>query len=102
MPSGICKSCGKGQHWTEKCRATIDKWGNTLPKISQGGHLQDPIADKKSFFPQDNLIITAMKADVVRLDNKVESNSIKNSKNLKKGLKMNILANFYRRSKVQA
>jgi excinuclease UvrABC ATPase subunit len=38
----------------------------------------------------------------IKRDNKVEANSIDNSKNLKRGQKMNILTNFYRGSKIQA
>lgn len=31
QPSGLCKRCGKDQHWTNKGRSKRDKQGNILP-----------------------------------------------------------------------
>ena len=31
QPSGICRRCGKGQHWTNKYRSTKDRQGNQIP-----------------------------------------------------------------------
>ena len=31
LPSGLCRRCGKGRHWTNECRSTRDKEGNLLP-----------------------------------------------------------------------
>ena len=30
MPSGLCRRCGKGKHWTQACRSTWDIHGNFL------------------------------------------------------------------------
>ena len=31
LPSGLCRRCGKGRHWTNECRTTRDGQGNPLP-----------------------------------------------------------------------
>ena len=30
LPSGLCRRCGKGRHWTNECRSTRDCQGNPL------------------------------------------------------------------------
>lgn len=47
LPSGVCRRCGKGKHWTNECRSTKDRQGNPLPQSSgnsQRGLMQGPIA----------------------------------------------------------
>ena len=31
VPSGLCRRCGKGSHWTNECRSTRDIHSNPLP-----------------------------------------------------------------------
>ena len=31
QPSGICRRCGKGRHWSNECRSTTDRQGNPIP-----------------------------------------------------------------------
>jgi hypothetical protein len=85
MPSATCKRCGKGQRLAKECRATIDKWGNTLPKNSWGD-LVDMNARPGEFSSTGQLNVTALKTDV-KTDKRAEANSIDNSKNLKGGQK---------------
>ena len=33
LPSGLCRRCGKGRHWTSECRSTRDRQGNFLPLV---------------------------------------------------------------------
>ena len=80
MHSKICQRYGTGQHLTMQYRAKTDKWGNTLPKNSQGVLLQ--VQKQGEFSPSGKLNITALKTDIVRPDNKAEANSIDNLNNL--------------------
>ena len=34
LPSGLCRRCGKGRHWTNECRSTRDRQGNFLPLVN--------------------------------------------------------------------
>ena len=102
MPSRIHKRCDKDLHQTRKYRTT-DKWGNILPKISQGevALLQAPVPNRE-FSSSGQLNTTTLETDNVRPDNKVETNSTNKSKNIRRGQKTNILTNFYKRSKAKA
>ena len=31
QPSRVCRSCGKGQHWTKECRSIRNRQGKPLP-----------------------------------------------------------------------
>ena len=70
----------RSQHLATQYRAKTDKWGNTLPKNSQGVLLQ--VQKQGEFSPSGKLNITALKTDIVRPDNKAEANSIDNLNNL--------------------
>ena len=52
QPSGLCRRCGKGRHWTNECRSTRDKQGNPLPSgNSIGGLSKAPMANVVQSFP---------------------------------------------------
>ncbi|XP_052568117.1 endogenous retrovirus group K member 10 Gag polyprotein-like [Peromyscus californicus insignis] len=54
LPSGVCRRCGKGKHWTNEYRSTRDRQGNPLPQSSgnsQRGLMQAPIANPVQTFP---------------------------------------------------
>ena len=52
QPSGLCRRCGKGRHWTNECRSTRDKQGNPLPSGNTiGGLSKAPMANVVQSFP---------------------------------------------------
>lgn len=52
QPSGLCRRCGKGRHWTNECRSVTDIRGNPLPAgNAQGGLFQAPKSKMVQTFP---------------------------------------------------
>ena len=52
QPSGLCRRCGKGRHWTNECRSVTDIRGNPLPAgNASGGLLQAPKSNMVQTFP---------------------------------------------------
>ncbi|KAL6066104.1 hypothetical protein STEG23_017586 [Scotinomys teguina] len=52
QPSGLCRRCGKGRHWTNECRSVIDIRGNALPAgNTSGGLVQAPKSKVVQTFP---------------------------------------------------
>ena len=52
LPSGLCRRCGKGRHWTNECRKTKNSQSNPLPKgNSLRGLSQAPMPNSIQSFP---------------------------------------------------
>ena len=52
QPSGLCRRCGKGRHWTNECRSTRDRQGNLIQTGNvRGGASQAPMAHMVQSFP---------------------------------------------------
>ncbi len=52
QPSGLCRRCGKGRHWTNECRSTRDIQGNLIQTGNgRGGASQAPMAHMVQSLP---------------------------------------------------
>ena len=51
--SGICRRCGKGQHWTNECRSMKNRQGNPIPSGNAMEVLwQAPMTNVVQSFPE--------------------------------------------------
>ncbi|MGU7598322.1 hypothetical protein, partial [Enterococcus faecalis] len=47
LPSGLCRRCGKGRHWTNECRSIRDIQGNPLRSGNHEGGLKKASTSRK-------------------------------------------------------